>query len=53
MCVDQVDNSNEFTFRSMDLWAYLNKVELNFSRLANQLIIRLLNHSMASSEQSV
>jgi len=28
----QVDNGSEFTSRSMDLWAYLNKVELDFSR---------------------
>ena len=27
-----VDNGSEFTSRSMDLWAYLNKVRLNFSR---------------------
>jgi len=29
----QVDNGSEFTSRSMDLWAYLNEVELDFSRL--------------------
>jgi putative transposase len=28
----QVDNGSEFTSRSMDLWAYLNKVKLDFSR---------------------
>ncbi len=28
----QVDNGTEFTSRSMDLWAYLNKVKLDFSR---------------------
>ena len=28
----QVDNGTEFTSRSMDLWAYLNKVTLDFSR---------------------
>ena len=28
----QVDNGSEFTSRSMDLWAYLNKVKLHFSR---------------------
>ena len=27
-----VDNGSEFTSRSMDLWAYLNKVKLDFSR---------------------
>jgi len=28
----QVDNGIEFTSRSMDLWAYLNEVKLDFSR---------------------
>lgn len=28
----QVDNGSEFTSRPVDLWAYLNKVKLNFSR---------------------
>ncbi len=28
----QVDNGSEFTSRSMDLWAYLNTVKLDFSR---------------------
>jgi putative transposase len=28
----QVDNGSEFTSRAMDLWAYLNKVKLDFSR---------------------
>ena len=28
----QVDNGSEFTSKSMDLWAYLNKVKLDFSR---------------------
>ena len=28
----QVDNGSEFTSRSMDLWAYLNKIKLDFSR---------------------
>jgi putative transposase len=28
----QVDNGSVFTSRSMDLWAYLNKVKLDFSR---------------------
>lgn len=28
----QVDNGSEFTSQSMDLWAYLNKVKLDFSR---------------------
>ena len=28
----QVNNGTEFTSRSMDLWAYLNKVKLDFSR---------------------
>ena len=28
----QVDNGSEFTSRSIDLWAYLNKVTLDFSR---------------------
>ena len=28
----QVDNCSEFTSKSMDLWAYLNKVKLDFSR---------------------
>ena len=28
----QVDNASNFTFRSTDLWTYLNKVKPNFSR---------------------
>ena len=28
----QVDNGTEFTSRSMDLWAYLNKIKLDSSR---------------------
>jgi putative transposase len=28
----QVDNGSEFTSRALDLWAYLNKVKLDFSR---------------------
>jgi len=28
----QVDNGSEFTSRAMDLWAYLSKVEFDFSR---------------------
>ena len=43
----QTDNGSEFISKSLDKWAYEQGVKMDFSRLENQQITRLLSHLTA------
>lgn len=41
----RVDQGCQFTSKELDLWAYANRITLDFSRPGKPPIMRLLNHS--------
>jgi putative transposase len=46
------DNGSEFSSQLMDLWAYHNKVSLDFSRPGTPTVMRTWNRSMRPCDGS-